>query len=105
MVSLVDGVPLGIPSPPAPDAPDAAPIQDGASGEPFDELVRNLSRALDAGEALVSNAHRAAFAPMDAGTLIALQAGIYRYAEAVDLTAKIVDRGTAAVRTVLQGGH
>jgi hypothetical protein len=42
---------------------------------------------------------------MDPGTLIALQAGIYRYSEAIDLTAKVVDRATSAVRTVLQGGH
>ena len=40
----------------------------------------------------------------DTGTLIALQVGIYRYTEAVDLASKIVDRATNAVRTVLQGG-
>lgn len=40
---------------------------------------------------------------MDAGELIALQAGIYRYTEAVDLAAKLVDRSTSAVRTTLQG--
>jgi hypothetical protein len=41
----------------------------------------------------------------DPGTLIALQAGIYRYSEAVDLAGKLVDRGGNAVRTVLQGGQ
>jgi hypothetical protein len=34
--------------------------------------------------------------------LIALQAGIYRYSEAVDLVTKLVDKGTQAVRTTLQ---
>ena len=36
-------------------------------------------------------------------SLIALQAGIYRYTEAVDLAAKLVDRTTAAVKRTLQG--
>jgi hypothetical protein len=36
--------------------------------------------------------------------LIALQVGIYRYTEAVDLASKIVDRATNAVHTVLSGG-
>ncbi|HYP89268.1 MAG TPA: hypothetical protein VEQ59_13970 [Polyangiaceae bacterium] len=40
----------------------------------------------------------------DTGALIALQVGIYRYTEAVDLASKLVDRATNAVRTVLQGG-
>lgn len=41
---------------------------------------------------------------LDAGDLIALQAGIYRYSEAVDLTGKLVDRASQAVRTTLQSG-
>jgi hypothetical protein len=73
--------------------------------EPFERLLRGVSSALDRGESLVSGAERGGFATMDPGTLIALQAGIYRYAEAVDLTAKVVDRAANAVRTVLQGGH
>jgi hypothetical protein len=37
------------------------------------------------------------------GELLALQAGVYRYSEAVDLSAKLVDRATSGVKTVLQG--
>ena len=37
-----------------------------------------------------------------AGDLIALQAGIYRYSEAVDLAGKLVDRAGNAVKTTLQ---
>jgi hypothetical protein len=37
------------------------------------------------------------------GELIALQAGVYRYGEAVDLASRLVDRATSAVKTVLQG--
>jgi len=35
--------------------------------------------------------------------LLALQAGVYRYSEAVDLSAKLIDRATSGVKTVLQG--
>ena len=37
------------------------------------------------------------------GDLLALQAGVYRYSEAVDLTAKLVDRAANGVKTVIQG--
>jgi hypothetical protein len=40
---------------------------------------------------------------LSAGDMIALQAGIYRYGEAVDLCAKIVDRAGNTAKTVLQG--
>jgi hypothetical protein len=42
---------------------------------------------------------------MDAGVLIALQAGIYRYSEAIDLTVKLVDRATSGVKTILESGR
>jgi hypothetical protein len=35
--------------------------------------------------------------------LIALQAGVYRYGEAVDLASRLIDRATSSVKTVLQG--
>ncbi len=35
--------------------------------------------------------------------LLALQAGVYRYSEVVDLSAKLVDRASSGVKTVLQG--
>jgi len=41
---------------------------------------------------------------LGAAELIALQAGIYRYTELVDLTSKFVDRAANAVRTTLQSG-
>ena len=36
------------------------------------------------------------------GELLALQAGIYRYSETLDLATKLVDRAQSSVRTVLQ---
>jgi hypothetical protein len=40
--------------------------------------------------------------PLD---LLALQAGVCRYSEAVDLVSRLVDRAAGSVRTVLQGGQ
>ncbi len=35
--------------------------------------------------------------------LIALQAGVYRYSEAIDLASHLVNRATNGVKTVIQG--
>ena len=69
----------------------------------FSKALRGLGREIDVGEVQVASASQ--LHNYDTGTLIALQAGIYRYTEAVDLASKIVDRATNAVRTVLQGSH
>jgi hypothetical protein len=76
----------------------SSPPADGA----FSKAMRGLAREIDVGEAQVARASQPH--DYDTNTLIALQAGIYRYTEAVDLASKIVDRATNAVRTVLQGG-
>jgi hypothetical protein len=57
------------------------------------------------GESLVRSALGAARSAQAVGPaeLIALQAGVYRYGEAVDLASRLVDRATSAVKTVLQG--
>ena len=70
--------------------------------EHFAQLLRGLGRELDRGETLAEKAIHGAHGGMSPGRLIALQAGIYRYSEAVDLVTKLVDRGTQAVRTTLQ---
>jgi hypothetical protein len=105
MTLLLDGVPFPALPPAALAAPDGSPPADPAARSEFSELFEGIARAIDGGEALVGRAERAAYAPMDAGTLIALQAGIYRYSEAIDLTAKVVDRTTSAVRTLLHAGQ
>jgi hypothetical protein len=66
--------------------------------------MRGLGRELDHGEALAETAIRggASGGGMSPGALLALQAGIYRYSEAVDLVTKLVDRATTAVKTTLQ---
>jgi hypothetical protein len=71
----------------------------------FEKLLRSLSHEIDRGEAVVGGAARGRYERMDAATLIALQAGIYRYSEAIDLTVKLVDRAATAAKTVLEGGR
>jgi len=39
---------------------------------------------------------------MDPADLIALQAGVYRYGEAVDLASRLIDRVTSGVKTIVQ---
>lgn len=71
----------------------------------FARMLHGLGREVDRGEALVRRATTGATAGREMGSmeLLALQAGVYRYSEAVDLSAKLVDRATSGVKTVLQG--
>jgi hypothetical protein len=82
-------------------APPVLAPREGPSA--FGKLLHGLGRELDRGEALAERAMGGgAGGGMSPGALIALQAGIYRYSEAVDLVTKLVDRGTQAVKTTLQ---
>jgi hypothetical protein len=67
----------------------------------FQNALRGMGRAVDGGERLVASAASGNLGGLDSGQLIALQAGIYRYSEAVDLVAKLVDRASTAVKTVV----
>jgi hypothetical protein len=99
------------PAPPAfslPDEPSlpragAAAATDGPS--PFAALLESLAHEVHDGESLTRAALGAARARQALGPaeLIALQAGIYRYGEAVDLASRLIDRATGAVKTVVQG--
>lgn len=68
---------------------------------PFREALRGLGRTIDRGEAAMERAVRGNLGSLDSAQLLALQAGIYHYSEAVDLVAKLVDRASSAARTVL----
>ena len=70
---------------------------------PFADLLRGLGRRVERGERLTRRAIEGAGRDLGPGELIALQAGVYRYSEAVDLSAKLIDRATNGVKTVLQG--
>jgi hypothetical protein len=70
----------------------------------FESVLHGIGQNIDAGERIVADA-ASGYSSLGPAELIALQAGIYRYSEAIDLTAKLVDRATSAVRAVLSGGH
>jgi hypothetical protein len=76
-----------------------------ALASPFVEVMRSLGHEAERGEAMVrgvlwASSARQTFGPTE---LLALQAGIYRYGETVDLAAKLVDKAGTDVKTVLQG--
>jgi hypothetical protein len=85
------------------DVTEPSPAREGPS--PFARLAHGLGTAIDQGEELVGRAALGRFEHMDAATLIAVQAGIYRYSEAIDLATKLVDRTTSASRTILEAGR
>ncbi len=95
-------------APYAPESPTSRedPPAGERRGEPtaFTHLLEGLGRELRAGEALAERAIRggSGSGTMTPEALLALQAGIYRYSEEVDLVTKLVDRGTQAVKTTLQ---
>jgi hypothetical protein len=67
--------------------------------------VKALGHEAERGEATVRGVLRGAAGGGDLSSsdLLALQAGIYRYGETIDLAAKLVDKLGTDVRTVLQG--
>ena len=89
---------------PTAEGPETPASKRELGGVPFSQLLAGLGRELDRGEALAERAIHGGGAGggMSPQALIALQAGIYRYSEAVDLVTKLVDRGTQAVKTTLQ---
>lgn len=83
------------------DAP--AEAKDPEAMSPFARVLRGLGREVDRGEHLVRKVTGAGGQDLGPAELLALQAGVYRYSEAVDLSAKLVDRASSGVKTVLQG--
>jgi hypothetical protein len=66
-------------------------------------FLRSLGHEMDQGETLLRSAMAGGGArAIGPAELIALQSGVYRYGEALDLTSRLVDRATATVKTVLQ---
>jgi hypothetical protein len=83
--------------------PQASPV-DGPS--PFAQLVRGLGHEIKSGETMLhaAEASLVSGSEMSPGQLIALQVGVYRYTDAVDLASRLVDRATNGIKTVIQGG-
>jgi len=92
----------------APAAAAAVPEAKAATGagtgeSAFARVLHGLGKEVDRGEKVVRRAIEGGGKDLGPGELLALQAGVYRYSEAVDLSAKLVDRATSGVKTVLQG--
>ena len=85
--------------------PAAEDVKSAEGPSPFARILHGLGREVDRGESVVRRATRGATSGQELGNmeLLALQAGVYRYSEAVDLSAKLVDRAANGVKTVLQG--
>jgi len=95
-----------LPMPPTAETPSDGPAVSSSPEQPsaFGRLVRGLGAEVQRGEALVHHAiDSASGGDLDPAQLIALQAGVYRYAEAVDLASRLVDHATTGLKTVLQG--
>lgn len=81
--------------PPQPRSPDEGPSE-------FSRVLNGLSANIARGEGVAERASKGGQVASDPASLIALQADMYKYVEAVDLASKLVDRATGAVKTVLQ---
>lgn len=94
---------VGTKAQPKREEPRAAARPEGPS--PFERVLRGLGREVDRGEGIMQRALGGARRAGDLSNLelLSLQAGVYRYVEAVDLSAKLVDRASNGVKTVLQG--
>jgi hypothetical protein len=90
-------------SPPAAGVASSREPGPKAVASPFAALVRGLGHEVQSGEALMRGALGARGGDLGPAELIALQAGVYRYSEAVDLAAKLVDHATSGLKTVVQG--
>jgi hypothetical protein len=67
----------------------------------FKSVLEGFGKELDRGQRLMDRAGQGGvgLAPEQ---LLALQAGVYRYTEVVDLTSKLVDRTCTGLKTTLQ---
>lgn len=90
---------------PGPRAERTTVPEPAAEPSPFARVLGGLGREVDRGEAILRRTLGGARGGQELGNLelLALQAGVYRYSEAVDLSAKLVDRAANGVKTVLQG--
>lgn len=103
---MIEGHPIAI-APPS-SLPPVSPRVEPASAAKkpastsFKEVLQALGNEAKRGEAIVDRAVHGAGREISASELIALQAGVYRWVEVVDLASKLVDRTAQAVKTVTQ---
>lgn len=73
------------------------------SGSTFSQVLQSIGHETHQGEALMQRViHGGGSSEISSTEMLALQAGVYRYVELIDLTSKLVDRATQGVKTVMQ---
>lgn len=75
----------------------------GGEPSPFAKLLHGLGNQLQSGETMMRTAVSSAH-DLGPTELLSLQAGVYRYSEALDLASRLVENATTSVKTVIQGG-
>ena len=95
--------PPQLPTPPTSPSTNQPVTHEPVPGA-FQRMLEGLGREINQGERAIRNAETAgrggSLAPED---LLALQAGVYRYGEAVDLASKLIDHASTSVKTVING--
>ena len=95
--------PPQLPTPTTLPPHDKPAVHEPAPGA-FQRLLEGLGREINTGERTIHDAVTAgrggSLAPED---LLALQAGVYRYGEAIDLASKLIDQASTSVKTVING--
>ena len=107
LVMRVRSSEAAVSAPPPTDLPTSAPgeIAPAVAPSGFAGVLRRFVHDLDRSQDAMHGLMRSASAgDLDAGQLIALQAGAYRYSEVIDVASRLVDRATGAIKTVLQAG-
>ncbi len=93
---------------PAPTTPPTPSVQEATHSKQADggvsEMIRHAGRSIARGERMVNRAIRAARSGkvFSQEELIALQAGVYRYTQELELAAKLVDKSTQAVKRTVE---
>jgi hypothetical protein len=88
----------------APEARTTAPERAPGEKSAFQRVVEGLGKEINTGERMMRGALGAGGSELGPSELLALQAGVYRYSEAVDLASKLIDKTSNGVKTIINGG-
>ena len=95
---------MPVETPRAPESKIAAVATSPGERSAFQRLVDGLGKEINSGEHMMRGALGAGGKDMAPSDLLALQAGVYRYGETVDLASKLIDKTSNGVKTVINGG-
>ena len=102
--SLGESMPKATPPTQTLDVKNVAPTTSSHEPSSFSRVLDGLGKEINAGERVMRGAIAAGSGgDIGAGQLLALQAGVYRYGEVVDLASKLIDRTSSGIKTVING--